>query len=271
MERKKISQSELKRIQLQILDNVVEYCEKNDIHYWLDSGTLLGAIRHKGYIPWDDDIDIGMLRIDYDKFINGYNQEKSNYCVHCLENDSDFYLPFAKVYDSTTELYEPDEKGFKLCINIDIFVFDNAPDDDLMVEKMFNKRDLLRKRFMLYSSNHRPSGVWIIRIIKYMCRYIYRLFPDNSIRKMIDNSKKYSDTETKRVGNFIGYSKMVCNKRVFDSYIDVEFEGKQYKAPVGYDEWLRALYGDYMRLPPVEERVSHHKFIAYRNSEDCAR
>ena len=79
---KQITLEELKRIQLSILDRVAEFCEKNAINYWLDCGTLLGAVRHKGYIPWDDDIDIGMLRPDYDRFLKTFNEKNDVYKVY---------------------------------------------------------------------------------------------------------------------------------------------------------------------------------------------
>ena len=90
---KKIDIDDLKKIQLEILNYIDDFCKKNDINYWLDSGTLLGAVRHKGYIPCDDDIDIGMLREDYEKFIAIFNKNnKSNYKLHCYENDKNWYL-----------------------------------------------------------------------------------------------------------------------------------------------------------------------------------
>lgn len=94
---------------------------------------------------------------------------------------------------------------------------------------------------------------------------MYKLWYWNSdpIRDMIENSKRYSLEETSKVGNFMSYTRMSCDKKVFKDFVDVEFEGKFYKAPIGYDEWLRAFYGNYMELPPEEKRVSHHMFKAY--------
>ena len=132
----RIDSKELKKIQLEILDAATSFCEQNGIRYWLDCGTLLGAIRHKGYIPWDDDVDLGMLREDYDRFLTLFNRENSKYKFVCIENSPDFYLAHGKVCDTETLLYEPDENGYKLHVNIDIFVYDNAPNDDGEIERI---------------------------------------------------------------------------------------------------------------------------------------
>ena len=256
---------ELKEIQICILTYVANFCEQNGIQYWIDSGTLLGAIRHKGYIPWDDDIDLGMLREDYDKFSKLFNSSESQYRFVCLENSSDFYLPHGKVCDKNTILYEPDENGQKFAVNIDIFVYDNAPDDEMELEEMYNKRDFWRKIYWMKNSYIDKKGNIVKTILKYMRRSMYRIryININPIQEMINNSKKYMMCQTSHVGNFTSFTRMSCDKRVFASFIEVEFEGKKYKAPIGYDEWLRSFYGDYMKLPPEEKRVSHHSFVAY--------
>ena len=103
-----LSLDELRKIQIEILDVVSKFCDDHEINYWLDGGTLIGAVRHKGYIPWDDDIDLGMLRPDYDKFMRLFNEHNTRYKFHCIENDPKFYVPFGKVLDTETILYEPD-------------------------------------------------------------------------------------------------------------------------------------------------------------------
>lgn len=262
---KKLNEEDVKRIQIEILDVVSEFCDTNKIHYWLDSGTLLGAVRHKGYIPWDDDIDLGMLRPDYDRFVAEFNRSNMKYKLICIENTPDYYAAFGKVIDTDTVLYEPDRTGKKLAVNIDIFVYDNAPDDDKKVKRMYRIRD--RLQFMaLFSWGNQilKSDKFHKRLMKRFLHSICRLqSTETLIKKEIENSMKYSDIKTKRVGNFTSVSRIACSKAIFDFFIEMDFEGKKYKAPGGYDEWLRAFYGDYMQLPPEEKRVTHHQYEAY--------
>lgn len=265
---KKIELNELKKIQLGILDYVDVFCRKNNINYWIDCGTLLGAVRHGGYIPWDDDIDIGMLRNDYNKFIKLFNaNNKSNYKFHCYEIDKNWYLPFGKVLDETTILFEPDEQsGIKSSVNIDIFVYDNAPSDSKQLNRMFKLRDRYRLLNSLQTFKHfTDDKKQHYNILRYPLWLLFQLFPRGIfIKKSIENSKKYSRNDTNKVGNFTSNEKQTCDKKVFNSFVKVDFEGKKYPAPVGYDEWLRSFYGDYMKLPPKEKQVSHHKFVAYK-------
>ncbi|MGN1373572.1 MAG: phosphorylcholine transferase LicD [Candidatus Coproplasma sp.] len=259
-----IALDELKQLQLQILDVVADFCKKNSINYWLDCGTLIGAIRHKGYIPWDDDIDIGMLRPDYDRFLELFNKQSDIYKVYSVENNSQFLYPFAKVLDTSTVLYEPDEKGLKLCVNIDVFVYDNAPEDDKALTKMYKKRDFYRglhniraRMFTGFTKGFKKAIKWAM--YPFLC-----LFPKNYFaKKMVENSKKYKDSQTKRIGNFTSITKICCSKELFSEFIPVEFEGKLYNAPIGYDLWLKTFYGDYMVLPPEEKRKPHHCFKAF--------
>ena len=109
-------------------------------------------------------------------------------------------------------------------------------------------------------------GIIIGCVVVYFHVNIYRILyknPDKFIIKINENAKKYAKQDTKRVGNFTAYIRMTCNKDVFKSFTYVEFEGKKYRAPSGYDEWLTSLYGNYMTLPPKEKQVTHHSFIAY--------
>lgn len=261
---REMTPDEVKKVQLEILDVVAEFCDRNNIKYWLDSGTLLGAVRHKGYIPWDDDIDLGMLRPDYDRFLREFNLSNDRYRFVCGENSRDFHSAYGKVLDTTTVLYEPDMSGYKLAVNIDVFVYDNAPDDDRLVKKMFDKRDQYR-RLSDYRNLGRINEFDSLskKIAKRALFSILRLFPkDYFVKKMVSNTKKYKDTATKRIGNFTAYSRTICDIHAFDQTVPMEFERKSYKVPAGWDKWLTAMFGNYMELPPMEKRITHHSYVA---------
>ena len=270
---KKIKTEELKRIQMEILEYLDSFCKKNNIQYWLDCGTLLGAIRHKGYIPWDDDIDVGMLREDYNKFISLSSSFNDNekYIFKCYEIDKNWKYQIGKILDNSTVLYEPDEKhGIKTAVNIDIFVHDNAPSNDKELRKMYDKRDLYIKlnkcqnikRF--YTEEKQKYN-----FIRYPIYYFFKIFPKNYfVKKLIDNSMKLKDKNTGYVGFFMGIAKTRCPISVFKSFVSADFEGKKFPIPKEYDKWLKKLYGDYMKLPPVEKQKTHHNFVAYYKDKE---
>lgn len=267
---KEINIDDLKKIQLKILDNVNEFCKKNKINYWIDCGTLLGAVRHSGYIPWDDDIDIGMLREDYDKFLKLYNKDNTRYQLHAAELQEDYYFQFGKVVDTNTILYEPDETGIKGAVYVDVFVYDNAPDDNEKLKEMYDKRDYYNKFRIaqLFPNNYDKSSIKK-RIMRFFLNIYLKFLPKNYYnKKCIENSKRYINEDTKRVGNFTSDKRMTGDKKIFKSFVKLKFENKKYPAPVGYKDWLKAFYGDYMTLPPKEKQVSHHKFKAYYKGED---
>lgn len=271
---RQIGTGELKKIQLEILDVVMKFCDEHDILCFLDAGTLLGAIRHKGYIPWDDDIDVGMLRPDYDKFMRLFNEENSRYKFQCVENDASCVIHCGRVCDTKTVLYYPDRKtGYKLFANVDIWVMDNAPDDDKALRKMYIRQYVFRN---LHSSFGLPTSAppnpdkSIFRRIMVRCvRAIISIIPEALLPKtyflklLLRNSKLYVSQKTKRVGSFMGMNELSMDRNKFTNFTYAEFEGRKYKIPSGYDEWLTKLYGDYMKLPPEEKRKTHHFFEAF--------
>lgn len=263
---RRIGIDELKQLQIEILNVVHEFCVENNINYFLDCGTLIGAIRHKGYIPWDDDIDVGMLRVEYEKFVRLFNTNVRNkrYKLLCVEIDDTYSYAFGKVIDTETVLYEPDKQGKKIAVNVDVFPYDNASNDNTKVKLHYKKRDFWRALNIAHSQrNDVEKG--FLRALAFNTLHLLTIpFSKNYFaRKMSNNAQRYNHSETGRVGNFTGYTVMICDKDVFSSYIDWEFERKKYKIPIGYDKWLKASYGDYMRIPPPEKRQSTHHFEAY--------
>ena len=257
----KLSMDEIRAKQIDILKFVVHFCEKNDIKYWLDSGTMLGAVRHKGYIPWDDDIDLGMLREDYDIFIRTFNESGGKYYLDCIEINPQSRFPFAKVFDSTTILYEED---IELSINIDVFVYDNAPSKKTELRWMYFKRDVFnRMNNWQWGNGVLPSSI-VKRFIRRIFVPICKCFPKNYFcKEIINNSRKYVNQKTSYVGNFTSVSKVLLNKDYLSTMIKCSFEGGEYFIPIGYDKWLKQFYGDYMKLPPEQDRVGKHHITAY--------
>ena len=269
---KEIKIDELKQIQIEILDYVDNFCKKNKIKYWIDCGTLLGAVRHKGFIPWDDDIDIGMLREDYEKFMQLFNKDnKSKYYFICYETAKNCPYTFGKILDTSTLMYEPNkESGIESSVFIDLIPYDNVPDNENKMNKMFKKRDFYKKlnnlqkykEFYIKNKNK-------FKFIRYPFHLLMKLFPDGYfVKKNIKLCKSLRNMDTKNVGNLTGWAKQFCDKSIFDSFVELEFESKKYPAPIGYDKWLRSFYGDYMKLPPKEKQISHHRFEAYFKDKD---
>lgn len=260
---------EIRKTEIEILDVIAKFCDERNIKYWIDCGTLLGAIRHKGFIPWDDDIDIGMLRPDYDRFMKEFNGYNPRYEFHCPESESNWIRAFGRVVDTETVLRYPSMKYSPHGLHVDVFIYDNAPDDDKILRKMLMKRNILYKmHFARLHSLFSPIRGSIFRgFYGHLGMLIARLFPrDYFLNKLVKNSRRCISEDTKRVAQFSAYASASCDKDVFDSFIEVEFEGKKYKAPVGYDKLLRAFYGNYMQLPPIEKRVRTHSFTAYWKS-----
>lgn len=257
---KTININELKSIQIDLLQKTTDFCEKNGLRYFLCGGTLIGAIRHKGFIPWDDDIDIAMPRPDYDIFVKSFNESNNYFQVVDLTINSDYAYPFAKVYDNRTILKELHYPGDTFGVYIDIF-----PADGVKNTGQIKKIMLLRKILNTKRANYYHRTVFK-KIINTFGKLLLLPFSAHQIGKWMDNeARRYAFCSVPSAGliaNPLGLGEKV-DKSVFDSDVYQEFEGHKYRVPVGYDTWLRSIYGDYMQLPPVEHRVTHHTFEAY--------
>lgn len=261
-ERKYIDTKELKEIQLYILDKINEFCKNNNIKYYLGYGTLLGAIRHKGYIPWDDDIDICLKRKDYDFLIRNFSDDRVK--IIYSEKCEDFYLTFAKAVDTLTVLKEDVDTNYNIGVFVDIFPLDEIPNSKL--KKVYLKSEIYLKMLTLKNLS-RKKRTTIKNIILNVGKFLlYPVTKKYLINKIDRNAKKYINSNSEIISNLaypIYHKKDIWRKEDFDEVITVTFEDREYLAPKGYDNILKSLYGKYMELPPVEKRVTHHDFIAY--------
>ena len=262
--RKKVNKNEIKEIQLDILQSIHQFCVERNLRYSLAFGTLLGAIRHKGYIPWDDDLDIMMPRPDYERFVSEYQGYQKHYVVQTYTNDKSYFLSLAKVYDNRTEqIIFPTKTG----VFVDVFPIDGLPNTEKEAEQYINKYCKFIFHNILYTckNNAYRPGNKLFNSIKYIGKRVLYPSRQKGIKKLdaLINSWPY---ETSSHAGFVlvetgmqGY----LNKEIFEHRVLVPFENKDYYAITGYDTFLKQRYGDYIQLPPDNERVPGHAAPVY--------
>lgn len=267
---KLISDKELLQLQLDILRDVDSFCRKNGIEYFLVGGTGIGAVRHGGYIPWDDDIDIGMTRPYYDKFLKTFNGTYSNLRVYAPEIDIEYYAPYANVCDTRTVLDEGanghryDEIGVK----IDIFPYDGVPGINNGFNALRDKARELRKaatnkRRLLHKVKFQISP-WFLKAVWAKITLINTKY--SSIQADIMKLAKvvpYEEAEYLEKIVFPYPKNEPCKKYIFENYCDIPFENLIVRNLKEYDIYLKSVFGDYMQLPPESKRIAHHGFTAY--------
>lgn len=259
----------VREIQLNLLEVFIEVCEKNQLKYYTIYGTLLGAIRHKGYIPWDDDIDIAMPRADYEKLKKIANNEfKGPYFLQTPENDSQcFYNGYSRLRNSNTTGISTMDIG-RNCNNgiwIDILPLDNYCSDEKEQRKMINKINKVQKLLYakVYGSDYESlfdigKKEWTINSI------ITKFISHKYLCKLLDKALKvYANKDSEYIGIFTHYNKyQLLEKKDFENTVLVDFEHLKLRAPAGYERCLEMSIGrDYMEYPPKENRKPHHNGI----------
>ena len=259
---------EYKSVELEILSDVASFCDKHSLTYFIAYGTLIGAVRHKGFIPWDDDVDIYMPRPDYERFVELFAGDEKParleviHPAHKISKHS-----FTKIIDTRTVKYED---GYRypdgnLGVDIDVFVIDGQPDDDAEFERWFKK--LYRLYLLDYLSSRSGDGSLKRKVAHIGIKLLNIFLPRRKIReKTAALHSKYPFGSTKYAGSIVG----ICNNRgdrapteCFEGFELCEFEGRAFKIPQGYHEIMTRLYGDYMQLPPEDQRVAPHAVKAY--------
>ncbi len=257
---------------LDVLKELIRICDKHGFNLFMEGGTAIGTLRHQGFIPWDDDIDVFLLREEYDRLLKILPEElgedfgTDNWC-----DNKDFPAPNACVYAKNTVMMSAPMKycKYKYGISIGIYPYDNIPDDDNLAKKQLKKCWFLGRINWLKVLPfpyipHKGFKRFVIYAICGAIHILLKPFP----RKWFVNryekvSRAYNNTETKR-------STIACSTPIFRTNIEkdklfppavFQFEGVDVKLPACYDELLTREYGDYMKLPPEDKRKNHYPLV----------
>lgn len=259
---KAISQEEIRSIQIAILNSVDAFCRKNNLKYSLAYGTLIGAVRHKGFIPWDDDIDIIMPRPDYDRFVAKYKD--SVYDVLSYRRDVCCHMAFAEVYDNRTILIHG---RHSFGVFIDVFPVDGLPEKSQLnqyIDIFLKKQNAVIRKRKPYANSSDKLKEYFYFCIKNILFPRRRLTYISEFESFYKTNNILNSPNAGCLANYgVNKQKEIMPAYIFKEYIELPFEGKYYMCLKYYDEFLQRIYGDYMKLPPVDQQVGHHDFKTY--------
>ena len=263
--------AEWKRIITDVLHGFHDLCHRNNLTYYGIGGTAIGAVRHKGIIPWDDDIDVGMPRPDFDRFIEiCRTSDLGKYELVTAETHEGYNLSFPKFCNKDTTLVERADTPCVIGLFIDVFPLDSTSDDKREVEMLVKRYIKLRNRleaicthntFPEYISLLKDPHEWgrfVVKTFGYFFRSRMRRY---FLRKMDAIFRKYPYGTTQNVINYggaYGIRELFSMDILKGKAVNVPFEDVSIDLMPGYDRYLRGVYGDYMQLPPEEKRIAHH-------------
>lgn len=257
-------------VELDLLKKLDQICRKHDLTYFASNGTLLGTVRHKGFIPWDDDLDVMMPRSDYEKLIEIAKQELDKpYILHLPDSKGQYYRNYLRLRnENTTAICRPDF-GRDVChgIFIDIFPIDVSPSSYWKRKEQYLKLYSIYTLIMMRTYDYKNRN-GAVELVKGSLKRLGEIkYPGNNgymtmIRIHDEWRTKYNDTasgyyyEITHKKHIYIYKKEWLSKSVMMPFEDIEIP-----VPAGYNEILKSLYGDYMKLPPVDERGVHHNIF----------
>ncbi|NLJ57895.1 MAG: LicD family protein [Tissierellia bacterium] len=256
-------------VQLEILNEFDRICKMNNLPYQLFSGSLLGAVRHKGFIPWDDDVDVCMLRKDYNRFLKICREElDESYFLQTHETDKEYIHSFARIRKNNTFALQHYYSNVDMHhgIFIDVFPLDNILPNTILGKLQYFAIYILRKlKFIKIKALH--SNNIYKKIVERILYYLLKPFKMNTINKietkiacMFENrNTKFSTCLTE--GEKDVYYRYIVENDEFYDIVQMEFEGHLFPAPRDYHKILTRNFNDYMSLPPIEERKPHHGII----------
>lgn len=262
---------EIQKIELNLLLQFDLICVNNNLRYSLGGGSLLGAIRHKGFIPWDDDVDVMMPRPDYERFL-----------LYCKNNETPFNLItydtvegynglFAKIWDPSTVIKdEVMEIQYETGVNIDVFPIEGLGQSEKEALRIFKKtswnRELLNATLWKKYFRSKTHSI-LVEPIRISLFILSRFADPKRLLKNVDcENLKHSFEQSVYAGCVCGSyrEKEIMKTETFKSYCDLDFEGYRIKGIQKYDDYLTKHYGDYLQLPPKEKQQTHHTYKAYR-------
>lgn len=260
---------ELKLVQnaeLYILKEIKRICEKHDIKYFLTGGTMLGAVRHQGFIPWDDDIDIAMVREEYERFLSVAPTELGEeFFLDNEKTDDEYGLVFTKVRLLGTKFVElkgnANAKHNELFV--DVFSYFNVSDSKTERSRIGKRLTLLTQLLLVKSGYHVWRGDGFAKTVKFFpVRVMSALYSRRLLRERIDSLVNKYPNRTEYTcpnnGSKLGYLYWILPRTIFDEYISVKFEDDYFLIPKEYETCLKTFYGTtFMELPPEEKRITH--------------
>lgn len=269
-----IELKKLQNVQLEILKDFISICKKYDLNYIMEGGTGIGVVRHQGFIPWDDDVDVSMPRKDYNVFLTVLEEEMGDkYKILTPEIDERYACNVTKMQKKGTKFVPYISKDMKCdqCISIDIFPLDKVSKDKKRRSRQLKKTWILNKMIFLCGTSEpiiplkgfsKKAASVVIRITHWMLK-LFRISPKTLYRILEREEQRYNETDSHYYNNFrsIYASHQFISQQELFPLREMEFEGITVNVPNNYDAYLTRIFGDYMKMPPEEKRVNHCPYL----------